>query len=316
MPEAIGAAILTSIGVSEAVASTVVVASVTVAAVVGEAAILAASFAYSTYQTNKLKQSLNSSSMDQGRTVTTRDGVAARRLIYGQVLVSGNLVFMHTTGAKNDTLHTIIVLAGHECAELGTIYLDKVEVPLDVNGDATGTFAGNLHIGKHLGAPGQAAESSLVADAPDKWTSAHTLSGCAYLYVRLKYDATKFPNGIPTVTCLVKGKKVYDPRSGLTAWSNNAALICADFLNDSVWGKRVPYSRIPSADLIEAANTCDEVVVLNTSLYTTLVAGATYRIKTLSDVDFTTLGAASNTIGITFVCTANVAITGTVDLLP
>jgi hypothetical protein len=306
---AAGSAVVISSSVTGAVLATISVASI-----VGNIALIGAAYAYSSYQAGKLNQGANSSSMDQGRTVTTRDGVAARRLIYGQVLVSGNLVFMHTTGAKNDTLHTIIMLAGHECEELGKIYLDTVEVPLDVNGDATGTFAGNLHIGKHLGAPGQAAESSLVADAPDKWTSAHTLSGCAYLYVRLKYDATKFPNGIPTVTCLVKGKKVYDPRSGLTAWSNNSALIAADFVNDPTWGKRVAQARIVSADLIEAANTCDEVIVLNTIAATAMIVGQTYTIKTLGTTNFPSYGAASNTVGVTFVCTATGAGTGTIAI--
>ncbi len=40
----------------------------------------------------------------------------------------------------------------------------------------------------------------------------------------LEYDADAFPNGVPEVTAVVKGKKVYDPRTSTTAWSDNPAL--------------------------------------------------------------------------------------------
>ena len=271
MPELIGEAILTALGTSAAVAgTTVVVGTVTVAAVVGEVALLGASFAFSAYQNNRLKKSLQQSGIDQGRTVMSRDPIAPRRLIYGQILVSGTVVFLDTTGASNEYLHIVLVLAGHQCESIDTIYFDNIAVPLDGSGDATGTFAGNAIVKKHLGAPGDAADATLIAADGTNWTSAHTLSGCTYLYVQLKYSATLFPNGLPTVTALVKGAHVFDPRDGTqsattpSTWkfSSNSALCAAHFLNNSAWGKGVVYSRIPSADLIEAANHCDEAVVL------------------------------------------------------
>ena len=228
-------------------------------------ATVAASVAYASSQSAKLRRQLSTGSIDQGRSLMTRDPIAPRRLIYGQVLVSGTLVFLHTTGANNQTLHMIIAMAGHEVEELGDIYFGDEVVPFDGSGDATGFYAGLVHMGKHLGTSTQSVEASLNADAPAVWTSAHRLRGIAYLYIRLTYSAEKFPNGLPNVRCMVKGKKVFDPRTSTTVWSANAALCAADFLEDSTFGKGVARARIRSADLIEAANICDENITLNPS---------------------------------------------------
>lgn len=251
-----------------AVAATVAFTIGTVAVTYGTLATIAtvaASIAYSSAQSAKLRRQLSTGSIDQGRNLMTRDPIAPRRLIYGQVLVSGTLVFLHTTGANNQTLHMIIAMAGHEVEELGDIYFGDEVVPFDGSGDATGFYAGLVHMGKHLGTSTQNVEASLNADAPAVWTSAHRLRGIAYLYIRLTYSAEKFPNGLPNVRCMVKGKKVFDPRTSTTVWSANAALCAADFLEDSTFGKGVARARIRSADLIEAANICDENITLNPS---------------------------------------------------
>lgn len=41
---------------------------------------------------------------------------------------------------------------------------------------------------------------------------------------------------IPTVTCTIKGRKLYDPRTGLTAWSRNPALVVYDLLTNARYG--------------------------------------------------------------------------------
>ena len=265
MPQLVPLAVAKIVGAYFTIATGI---SVTVAGV--QAAIFygltaAASIAYSSAQSAKLRRQLSTGSIDQGRNIMTRDPIAPRRLIYGQVLVSGTLVFIHTTGANNQQLHMIIALAGHEVEELGDIYFGDEVVPFNGSGDATGFYSGLVHMGKFTGTSTQSVEASLNADAPAVWTSAHRLRGIAYLYIRLTYSAEKFPNGLPNVRCMVKGKKVFDPRTSTTVWSANAALCAADYLEDSTFGKGVARARIRSADLIEAANICDENITLNPS---------------------------------------------------
>lgn len=54
------------------------------------------------------------------------------------------------------------------------------------------------------------ADSDLVSEDTN-WTSNHRLRGIAYLYVRLKFSNDVFPNGIPNITCIIKGKKYMTP---------------------------------------------------------------------------------------------------------
>lgn len=227
-----------------------------------KAASLVASVAYSANQSSKARKAMRNSGLDQGRTIMVRDPLAPRRLIYGQALVSGTVVFMHTTGTKNEYLHFVVMLAGHEVDEIGDIYFNDELVPLASNA-ATGKYAGYARVNKKRGVPGDVADADLVAEMPAFWTANHKLSGCAYLTVSLTWSPDLFPNGLPTVKALVKGKKVYDPRTGLTVWTANAALCAADFLQDTTFCEfYVALARIRSADLIEAANTCDESIIL------------------------------------------------------
>ncbi len=48
------------------------------------------------------------------RGIMTRSPTSARQIIYGQAKVSGTVVFLATSGAKNEYLHIVVTLAGHE----------------------------------------------------------------------------------------------------------------------------------------------------------------------------------------------------------
>lgn len=209
------------------------------------------------------------------RTLTVRQPAAARRVVYGQIKVGGVMVFLHTT-ASDSQLHIIQAIAGHEVEEIGDIYLNDELVPLDGSGNATGRYAGYVRVIKHLGSSTQTADTTLIAEAPDKWTSAHRLRGVAYIYVRLTGNADLFPNGVPNISTIVKGKNdIYDPRTATSGWTANAALCVADYLSSAKYGFGAAYAtRIHSADLIAAANVCDESV--------TLAAGGTEARYTLN----------------------------------
>lgn len=124
-----------------------------------------------------------------------------------------------------------------------------------------------IRIKTHNGSSDQTADSSLISES-DKWTSEHRLRGIAYMYVRLKFDADAFPNGIPIITATVKGKKLYDPRTGSTAWSDNPALCLRDYLT-SKYGIEENTSNIDDTLVSSAANVCDQTNTLaSTTRYT------------------------------------------------
>jgi len=119
-----------------------------------------------------------------------------------------------------------------------------------------------VRIKQHLGTDTQQADADLVSEV-SQWTTSHMLSGIAYLYVKLKYDADVFPQGIPNISAEIKGKKVLDFRTGSTAFSKNPALILHDYLSDTRFGLSVPLTQIDTTSFTTVANICDEDISLS-----------------------------------------------------
>ena len=197
------------------------------------------------------------------RSQMVRSPIAARNVIYGRCRASGTVVYMSTTGSKNEYLHIVIALAGHEIEEIEEVYFNDDLVPL-VSNTPTGFYNGVARVNKHLGVSGQTADTDLINDTASltdgKWTSDHKLSGIAYLYVRLTWDTEKFPSGIPNISAVIKGKKVLDTRTSTTAYSANPALCLRDYLTDSAVGMGMDATEIDVTAINAAANICDEDV--------------------------------------------------------
>ncbi|WP_435007977.1 phage tail protein [Tundrisphaera lichenicola] len=131
-----------------------------------------------------------------------------------------------------------------------------------VNNTLSATQNSYARIKKHTGSVSQEADADMVAEVAG-WDTAHRLQGIAYVYVRLQYNQEVFGHGIPNISAIVKGKKVYDPRDGTTAWSENTALCIRDYLA-SDYGFNCSDSEINDTYFSAAANTCDESVALTT----------------------------------------------------
>lgn len=114
----------------------------------------------------------------------------------------------------------------------------------------------NVRITKYLGAPGQTADPELMAAFPGVWTATDTLDGIAYIVARLTYSETSFPNGLPNITATLRGAKLYDPRSGLTVYSDNPALMMRHVYSHAKFGK-ASVSAAEDARFVVAANACD-----------------------------------------------------------
>jgi hypothetical protein len=196
----------------------------------------------------------------RGILVNQKDPLSPHDFVYGQTRKGGAITYYETTGTDNKFLHQIIVLAGHELEEIGDIYLNDEVVTLDGDGFVTtDPYNSKIRIKKHLGSDSQTVDSTLLAES-NQITSAFRGQGIAYLYVRYEYDQDAFPNGLPLVTATVKGKKVYDPRTATTAYSNNAALCVRDFIT-SAYG--LSDDQIDDTVFSAAANICDENVSLS-----------------------------------------------------
>lgn len=189
------------------------------------------------------------------------------QIIYGRTRVGGVRIYDASTGGNNDFLHRIMAFAGHEVESYDEIYLNDEVVTLDGSGNVTSParYNGFVRIKQYYGTTVQTADPDLVSETsglPEnegRWTSAHRLQGIAYLYVRFQYSQDAFPNGVPAVSATIKGKKVYNPDTATTAWSDNPALCLRDYLS-SAYGLAQPDARIDDTGVTTAADICDELV--------------------------------------------------------
>ena len=193
-----------------------------------------------------------------GYTVTTTSSVADHQIVYGKTKVAGVRVFDTTAGEENKYLHRVIAFAGHEVESFDQVWFNDEILTIDGSGNVTSPsrYNGLVRVKAHYGTDDQAADPDLVSEVPD-WTTNHRLRGIAYLYLRFKFDQDAFPNGVPEVTAVIKGKKIYDPRTGITSWSDNPALCIRDYIFNSRYGLGEALENIDDNAFITAANVCD-----------------------------------------------------------
>jgi hypothetical protein len=218
------------------------------------------------------------------RTQTLRSSIANRRLIYGRIKVSGPLIFGASTGDENKFLHLVLPLATHEVDAIEDTYFDDTP--------STDSKYDNLvRINKHIGTTDQAADSNLVSEASSQWTTNHRLQGVSYIYVRLEYNQDKFPNGAPNnIASIVRGKKLYDPRTSATIYSENPSLMIYDYISNSDYGLGADSDEIDSASFIAAANVCEERVLVTARNITFIVNNVSDNnmYQSGADLDFRT----------------------------
>lgn len=194
------------------------------------------------------KPSLGGYRDNSERKQVLRAAASAKTVTYGQTLSAGTLFFSEEQPGEQEDgelLHLAITLAGHPLSSVGKIYLGDDEIA---------TYAEFAQYEVHIDR--QTADPYLLANAPS-WKADMIGKGISWLRLTLKYSAEKFPSGIPNVRVEKFGRPVYDPRTGQTVYSNNAALCILDYYRN--------YLKVPDADILwdqfqEAANISDELV--------------------------------------------------------
>ncbi|EDN7225495.1 DUF1983 domain-containing protein [Salmonella enterica subsp. enterica] len=177
-----------------------------------------------------------------------RAAASPKTVVYGRTVSAGTLFFSEEEeGDQTDGewLHLAITLAGHPLSGVGTIYLGD---------DDIGSYPDNATYEVHNDR--QTADPFMLQNCPS-WKEDMIGKGISWLRVSLKFNAEKFPSGIPNIKVEKMGRKVYDPRTGRTEYSNNLALCVLDYYRN--------YLKVPDADINwdqfqEAANICDETV--------------------------------------------------------
>ncbi len=195
----------------------------------------------------------------------SKDTTVPHRIIYGTRRVGG-MIGLKTSTENNKFLHLAIIVAGHEIEGFVTAFADDQE--LVIGGDdfvtneqfTTGSDS-FMRVQFFNGSDDQLAAPDIVAEVP-QWTDNHRFRGRAYAYIRLEFNQDAFGGGrVPNFTFIVKGRKVFDPRTSTTAFSNNPALCARDYLT-AKFGIKAFASEIDDDQVIASANICEEQVQL------------------------------------------------------
>jgi len=195
-----------------------------------------------------------------GLEFSVREPDATRKMIYGRTRVGGSIVFIDTTDGDEDNeyIHMVIAFAGHEVDAFEEIYANQERIWN--NGVRTVSWQPYLDVNVHRG--NQTAADAELVSRSSKWTTDHKLLDTAYAYIRLKYDAEFFANGLPNISATIRGKKVLNPVTSVTEWTQNPALCVYDYLRDTKYGLAESASDINSAALATAISLCDQDVPL------------------------------------------------------
>lgn len=230
-----------------------------------------------TKATNALRAEKQFASLPLGKDISYTASDAPRQVIYGLDKVGGTITFIDVQ-SNNSRLDLVISLADHEIESVEKVYLDDAEVVFQSGSgfsaslllpDGTSIPAvdkiyfttGNGYIGTGCGTDSQD-EIAGLSNVNTKWTDNHRQRGVARVYLGLYWDSYIYGDGIPGISFLVKGKKVRDPRTGLTVYSNNSALCAADYITTVKNGLKADVSKIDDDLLTIAADICDEDVTL------------------------------------------------------
>lgn len=178
-----------------------------------------------------------------------RSAVASETIIVGKTVCSGLLFFAEEERGEqdeNERLFMALAIAAHKVDHIGKIWL---------NDDLIGTFGDKAGYEFHNSRTD--CDPYMLKNAPS-WKEDMIGDGLAWLRLTLRYDAEKFPYGVPNVKVEVWGKQLFDPRTNKTIWSNNGALVVLDFYRSYLG---VPDNDIDFESFKVAADLCDEQVV-------------------------------------------------------
>ena len=186
----------------------------------------------------------------QERKQVLRSSTAPQAHIYGRTVTSGLLFFAEEEkgSSTKEWVHLAIALCGHAIDGVEEIWLGDEPIR---NYGSNATY--EIHSDR------QTADPFMLANCAS-WKDDMIGKGITWARISLKFDADKFPAGIPNIKFLVRGKRVLDPRNNTVAWTDNAALCIRDYYASYL---KVDEADINTQQFIQAANICDQTVTNN-----------------------------------------------------
>lgn len=227
-----------------------------------------------------------------GNKIASRTATAPRQIIYGKARVGGTITHIETSGTDNYKLSMIVVLAGHEVEGLEDVLInDEILTTVSsggfqyatnskfVNADNENKFGVQSSLLRYVFVDGSQTTANSTVVNNTSLTSSDKFIGMSYMLIEMVVDSEAFGGGIPPMAFVVKGKKVYDPRTSSTAWSDNPALCVRDYITDTTYGLKATSSEVLDTTALggfsSAANTCDSGNTIGTATVNGAISSST-----------------------------------------
>ncbi len=215
------------------------------------------------------KQAKKQQDAMRGVLVNKESNIEPIPVVYGERRVGGVRVFVKASDdptantPRNEYLYMAFALCEGEVESISDIILDDKDISEFSGYDATGMASGwptRRTVYQLFTGTDTQTVSTLLQEAGSEWTTDHRMRGVAYIAFRFFWDEDLF-SGMPNITALVKGRKIFDPRTSTTAWSDNPALCIRDYLTNARFGKGLSSSAINDTAFNAAADDCDNFTV-------------------------------------------------------
>lgn len=223
------------------------------------------------------------------------DPSTPRKAVFGTTAMPLDLRYHESSGTDQEYVDYIVAVASHKIASVTEIWFEEKQA-WTLAGGVAATYSGYLTV--QIRTEGTDA-NYISINGGGKWGSSRRLTGCAYIYLRIKRTGntkkaeSPLVGGLPSrVTVIGEGAPLYDPRKDSTVPGGSGSHRAT---NQSTWGAYtdaddcdnpvlqllwwligweinnklsvgcgVPYTRIDMESFITAANICDETVALAT----------------------------------------------------
>jgi len=185
-----------------------------------------------------------------GLRANTRSTQELIKVVYGQLRIGGNDVYIGVSGTDNEILWIVQTLSEGVC---DSIYQDAGIDQVFLGDLLYNQYGGNAAYYFHDGASDQVVDANLNA-ALAEWTD--PLHHTCYIVWKLTYNRDYFQS-IPRRTLILKGKELFDFRDDSTAYSNNPVLCLYDYMTNARYGLGMDSSKIDIPSWTTVANYCD-----------------------------------------------------------
>ena len=197
-------------------------------------------------------------------------------VVYGKTRVGPILADVRVDTSSQENKRLVVVCSFAHGSDDGTgiqafdeIYLDDrlawngaIQAPFNEAIDDSGDpyQNGHLRVWTHLGTDSDVVDPRLNAMFGTAWPSTSKGLGVAYIVLLMWYNEEVYGSRLPRINVVMRGQKVFDPRTSLVAYSTNVALAIRDYLTAGVYGYGDDGAVIDDVSFESGADYCDEIV--------------------------------------------------------